>query len=154
MNLSNINILREEFGVEVGLSDHSLSNLAATVAIGMGASAIEKHFKFDDQHNGPDSSFSLLLHELEELVKCCKRAWLAKGRGTFQRANVERENIIFRRSLYFVKNKKSGQIITNDDIRRIRPGYGIEPKFYDDLLGMKLIKDVKKGEPVSWNKVE
>ena len=154
MNLSNINILREKFEVEVGLSDHTVSHLAATLAIGMGASAIEKHVKFDDQQKGPDSSFSLLPNELEELVKSCKQAWLAKGKGTFQRANVETENKIFRRSLYFVKDKKSGQTITKDDIRRIRPGFGIEPKFYNVLLGMKLTKDVKRGEPVDWNKVE
>ena len=92
-------------------------------------------------------------NELEELVKSCKQAWLAKGRN-LQRANVETENKIFRRSLYFVKDKKSGQTITKDDIRRIRPGFGIEPKFYNVLLGMKLTKDVKRGEPVDWNKVE
>ena len=145
---------KKEFDVDVGLSDHTLSHIAAAVAIGMGASAIEKHFKLDADDCGPDSSFSLTPESLVELVEYCNQSWLARGEGIFKRADVEKENIVFRRSLYFVKDKKPGETITKSDVRRIRPGFGISPKYYSKLLGMRLTKKVERGDPVTWDMIE
>tara|TARA_A100001015_G_scaffold315353_1_gene426974 strand:- start:820 stop:1857 length:1038 start_codon:yes stop_codon:yes gene_type:complete len=150
-HLRNIHYLREKFGVKVGLSDHTFSNLAAIVAIGMGAVAIEKHFKLDQEDCGPDSSFSLDVSQLSELVNDCNMAWSAKGKTSFRRADIEKENKVFRRSLYFINNLKKGDKIKESDIRRIRPGYGLSPKHYDEIIGKKLTKSVEKGDPVSWD---
>jgi len=149
-NLNNIKFLKKKFGVHVGLSDHTISNLSATVAIGLGAVAIEKHFKLNDEECGPDASFSLNINQLSNLVYTCNKSWTAKGALGFHRSKIEKENIIFRRSLYFVKDVKKGHKITQKDIRRIRPGYGISPKYFNIILGKKLIKDVQRGDAVKW----
>ncbi len=153
-NLSNIKFLRDKFGVQVGLSDHTISNLAATVAIGIGAVAIEKHFKLDENECGPDSSFSLNIEQLSSLASDCISAWEAKGRTTFNRSNLENDNLIFRRSIYFVKDLKKGAIIKKDDIKRIRPGYGLKPKYFDSLIGKVVKKDVERGDPLKWEIIE
>ena len=149
-NLSNISFLKDKFGVQVGLSDHTISNLASTVAIGMGAVAVEKHFKLDDKECGPDSSFSLNIKQLASLVKDCTSAWQAKGSGKFNRSKFEKNNQIFRRSIYFVRDLKKGQIIRKNDIRRIRPGYGLKPKYYDEVIGKIVTQDVERGVPLTW----
>jgi len=150
-NLHNISWLRDTFNVQVGLSDHTTNNIAALTAIGLGAVAIEKHFKLDELECGPDASFSLTENELKNLVNECNQAWTAKGQAGLNRASSEKQNMVFRRSLYFVKNLSKGHVITNSDIRRIRPGYGLPPKYFDTVLGMKLKTDVKFGEPVSFS---
>jgi len=149
-NLNNIGWLKDKFNVQVGLSDHTTNNIAALTAIGMGAVAIEKHFKLDEQECGPDASFSLTGNELKDLVSECSQAWTAKGQAGLNRAQSEKQNMVFRRSLYFVKDLSEGHRITKSDIRRIRPGYGLPPKYFDEVLGMKLTADVKFGEPVSF----
>ena len=149
-NLQNINYLKNKFGIDVGLSDHTVNNTAAITAIGMGAVAIEKHFKLDDKDCGPDSSFSLNINQLATLVNECKQAWLAKGKTNFRRSDIEKENLIFRRSLYFVNDLKKGQSITEKDIRIIRPGYGLAPKNFQKIIGKKVNKDVEYGTPLSW----
>lgn len=153
-NLSNIKFLKDKFGLQVGLSDHTTDNLAATVAIGIGAVAIEKHFKLDENECGPDSSFSLNIEELIKLVSTCNNAWEAKGQIAFNRSNLEKDNLIFRRSIYFVKDLKKGEIIKKDDIKRIRPGYGLKPKYFNDLIGKVVNKDVERGDPVKWSIIE
>ncbi len=150
-HLANINFLAKEFDVLVGLSDHSISNVASTVSIGLGAVAIEKHFKMDIKDNGPDSSFSLLPEQLESLVDDCKQAWLAVGSASFSRAEIEEVNKKFRRSLYFVKDLSVGQTISSNDIRRIRPGFGIAPKYLNEVVGKKLRYNVERGDPVKWD---
>lgn len=150
-HLSNIRFLAKEFNLNVGLSDHTITNLASTVAIGLGAVAIEKHFKLDEEECGPDSSFSLLPEQLYDLVETCRNTWLSLGPDEFSRSFVERPNIIFRRSLYFVKALEKGDKVTEKDIRRIRPGYGLAPKFYDEVIGKTLSKNVDCGDPVLWN---
>ena len=150
-NLNNILTLKKEFNVEVGLSDHTTDNLAAIVAIGIGAVAIEKHFKLDDQECGPDSSFSLNIQELSKFIIDCKDAWRSKGTFEFQRSKDEKKNIVFRRSLYFINDLKKGSTISEKDIKRIRPGYGLPPKFYKSIIGKKLSKDVERGDPVIWD---
>ena len=150
-NLNNLTWLRNKFGVEVGLSDHTTNNTAALTAIGMGAVAIEKHFKLDDQECGPDSSFSLSIDELRGLVNECNDAWTAKGTVGFKRAHSEGQNMIFRRSIYFVKSLKTGQKISRQDIRRIRPGFGLPAKYFDSLIGREVTADVNPGDAVTSN---
>ena len=152
-NLNNINWLRKKFGVKVGLSDHTTNNIAALTAIGMGAVAIEKHFKLDNEECGPDSSFSLSVEQLQKLVSECNDAWTAKGNMGFNRSESEKQNMVFRRSLYFVNNLKKGQVITDADVRRIRPGYGLSPKYYDDVIGKRVRIDVQRREPVLKEKI-
>ena len=148
-NLNNLTKLKKKFGVHVGLSDHTTNNIASLTAIGMGAVAIEKHFKVDDKECGPDASFSLNLEQIQSLVKECNQAWMAKGGNDFSRSASEEQNLVFRRSLYFIKKLKKGQIIKESDIRRIRPGYGLEPKYLNKVIGEVLSRDVNRGEPVS-----
>jgi N-acetylneuraminate synthase len=153
-NLNNILTLRNEFNLEVGLSDHTISNIAAVTSIGIGAVALEKHFKPDDLEDGPDSSFSLTPAQLESLVNDCTAAWKALGSASFERSEAEAGNVKFRRSLYFVTTLKKGDTVTEADIRRIRPGYGLPPKFYDDVVGRVLSRDVERGDRVVWEAFE
>jgi N-acetylneuraminate synthase len=150
-NLNNLTWLAETFDVEVGLSDHTTNNTAAVTAIGMGAVAIEKHFKLDNEECGPDSSFSLSIDELSKLVKDCNDAWAAKGTVSFNRSRSEAQNLIFRRSVYFIKSLKKGQKISEQDIRRIRPGFGLAPKYFDDLIGRELAVDVNRGDAATFD---
>lgn len=150
-NLLNIKALKAEFNVEVGLSDHTTNNLASSLAISLGAVAIEKHFKLDDKDCGPDSSFSLLPTELKNLVVECNVAKSALGSTEYSRSESESANQKFRRSIYFMNNLKAGHVITYDDIRRIRPGFGLEPKHFNKIIGKKLALDVERGDPVSWD---
>ncbi len=152
-NLNNLNWMKEKYGVQIGLSDHTTNNIAALTAIGMGAAAVEKHFKLDDSECGPDSSFSLTPHQLKNLVDECSQAWIAKGNKGLRRSESEQQNMVFRRSLYFVNNLKEGQIIKENDIRRIRPGYGLAPKYLTYVIGKKVNKNVERGEPVSFSAI-
>jgi pseudaminic acid synthase len=147
-NLKNIKFLRDEFGVEVGLSDHTLTNLASTTSIGLGASAIEKHFKPSETTIGPDASFSLTPSQLKHLVEDCNDAWYSLGKEGFQRSEAEEGSRKYRRSLYFMKDLKKGTIIQSNNIRAIRPGNGLSPKFADTVVGKTLISDVERGDPV------
>ena len=147
-NLKNIKFLRDEFGVEVGLSDHTLTNLASTISIGLGASAIEKHFKPTDGTVGPDACFSINPQQLNNLVSDCNDAWSALGKIGFHRSIAEESSRKYRRSLYFMKDLKKGAIIEVGDVRAIRPGNGISPKFIDVIMGKTLIADVERGDPV------
>ena len=150
-NLKNIEFLRSEFGVEVGLSDHTLSNLAATLSIGLGATAIEKHFKPSDDSKGPDSSFSITPNELSSLVGDCNDAWKSIGKAGFQRSLAEEASRKFRRSIYFMSNLKKGDAISANDIKVIRPGFGLAPKHFDSLVGRTVCCDVERGDPVSFD---
>ncbi len=148
-NLRNIEFLRKEFGVEVGLSDHTLTNLAATVSIGIGASAIEKHFKPSDSTQVPDSSFSITPCQLKTLVSDCNDAWNSLGKAGFHRSSSEKGSRKHRRSLYFMNNLNKGSVIKKTDIRAIRPGNGLPPKFADEIIGKCLCIDVERGDPVT-----
>lgn len=148
--LNNISFLKSEFGVEVGLSDHSLSNIAAVTSIGLGAVAIEKHFKLSDKSESLDASFSLEPKKFITLVEDCNEAWKAKGTADFNRPKIERVALSHRRSLYFTKDLRSGSVITENDIKSIRPGYGVKPKFLEFFLGEKLNTNVERGDPVSF----
>ncbi len=149
-NLANISYIAREFNVDVGLSDHTTSNFASIMAVSLGASAIEKHFKLDGDDCGPDSSFSIMPDALRSLVEECNLAHEALGVKQFKRSDSEKGMTHFRRSLYFVKNLEKGHVITEGDVRRIRPGYGLAPKYYNDIIGSKLTKTVERGDPVQW----
>lgn len=149
-SLANIITLKRKFGVEVGLSDHTISNLAATVAIGMGASAIEKHFKPTKDASGPDASFSITPRQLRSLISSCNDAWLSVGRGGFNRSVMEEEYRKYRRSIYFVRDLKAGMRITKADIKCIRPGFGLPPKHFKELIGKQVVNDVERGDPVAF----
>ena len=148
INLRSIEVLREKFGVQVGLSDHTLGATAGMVAISLGASVIEKHFTLDRSNGGVDSEFSLQPSEMEYFIKSCKDAYLSLGDYRFERDEVENSNKVFRRSLYFVKDLKKGQIIENEHVSRIRPGYGLAPIFLKSVIGAKVKCDVFRGDRV------
>lgn len=150
-NLANIQILKNTFGVEVGLSDHTITNLAANIAIGLGATAIEKHFKPSDQAIGPDASFSINPEQLKLLVSSCNEAWKSFGTGEFIRPLAEEGNRKFRRSIYFVNDLKKGEKITKNDVKCIRPGYGVPPKYIDEIIGAELTNNVERGDPVRFD---
>jgi N-acetylneuraminate synthase len=148
-SLGDLKYIANHFKVDVGLSDHTISNTAALLAIALGATAIEKHFKLDDKDSGPDSTFSILPHQLKDLCEQSNLAFKAIRSNKLRRTLIEEKNKRFRRSLYFVRNLKKGEVITDNDIKRIRPGYGLDPKHYDEVIGKVLICDVERGDPVS-----
>ena len=148
-NLKNIEFLRSEFGVEVGLSDHTMSNLSSTISVGLGATAIEKHFKPSVDTVGPDSSFSITPNQLKLLVNDCNNAWRTIGKTGFHRSLAEDGSRKYRRSIYFMSDLKKGDIISPKDIRAIRPGFGLPPKHFDSLIGRTVCCDVERGDPVS-----
>ena len=152
-NLLTIPDLRERLGVHVGLSDHTITNTASIVAAALGAVLIEKHFILDRNDIGPDSSFSIEPLELEALVKQTKDAYMSLGEAGYERKPAEEANIKFRRSLYFVKDMQEGEIITEDSVSRVRPGFGLQSKFVTEIMGKKLKNDVKFGQAVSWSDI-
>ena len=154
MNLSAIIRLNTEFNVEVGLSDHTIGNLASIVATSLGASVIEKHFILDRTAGGVDSSFSIEPQEMTQLVRDTKDAHLALGSGRTLRSSLEDPNRVFRRSLYFVKEIQAGDKITKNHIRRIRPGYGLDPKYYDEVLGKTCRISASRGDRVTMKHFE
>jgi len=148
-NLNSIQLLRKEFNIQVGLSDHTVGNLASVLATSLGASIIEKHFTISRADGGVDSSFSLEPKEMESLVDQTKAAFSALGSNSFVRSSVEEANKVFRRSLYFVEDVSEGEFITNKSVRRIRPGLGLEAKHYDDVIGAKCLKTAQRGDRVT-----
>lgn len=150
-NLRTIPDMIERFGLVTGLSDHTLDNTTAIASAVLGASIIEKHFTLDRNGGGPDDSFSLEPKDLEALCRDTKTAWRSLGRVDYGRKSSEIGNVKFRRSLYFVKDMKEGEIVTEDCIRSVRPGYGIAPKFFDKVIGLKVASIVKKNTPVNFD---
>jgi len=152
-NLLTIPHMRELFGCEVGLSDHTPGIGAAVASVALGATVIEKHFTLDRADGGVDAPFSLEPEEMRALVEESKRAWQALGRITYGPSGAE-EKTLMRRSLYIAEDMKAGDILTPVSLRRIRPGYGLAPKYYDVLLGRRVNRDLKKGTPVNWGLIQ
>ncbi|SFK08106.1 N-acetylneuraminate synthase [Desulfomicrobium apsheronum] len=148
-NLRQIPELARRFGVISGLSDHTMGTTAAVTAVALGACVIEKHFTLSRQDKGPDCEFSLEPHEMERLCVEAKDAWRALGKAGYTREEAEEKSKIFRRSVYFVRDLKKGAKITRDDIRRIRPGMGLAPKYYESIIGKKTKLSVLKGTATS-----
>jgi pseudaminic acid synthase len=153
-NLRTIPDMIERFGLVTGLSDHTLDNATAIASVVMGASIIEKHFTLDRNGGGPDDSFSLEPAELAALCRDSRTAWSALGTINYQRKSSELGNLKFRRSLYFVKNMEAGELITTENVKSIRPGFGLAPKYLGELLGRKTSRAVKVGTPTSWELFE
>ena len=151
-NLNQIINISDKFNVITGLSDHSLGTTISIASVALGASVIEKHFTISRDDKGPDSEFSIQPNELKELCKKTKDAWLSLGDKGFERDNIESQSKLHRRSIYFIKNKKAGEKIERDDIKRIRPGNGLAPKFQEIIIGKTLKIDVKRGDFTSWDK--
>ncbi len=147
-NLLTIPDMINRFGLVTGLSDHTLDNTTAITSVALGASIIEKHFTLDRNAGGPDDSFSLEPEDLTALCRDSKTVWQALGKVDYGRKASEQGNIKFRRSLYFVKDLKAGDVITEDAVRSVRPGFGLAPKFLEEVIGKKVVKDVIKNTPV------
>ncbi len=144
-NLHQLKVLEDLFDVNVGLSDHTLGITASIASVALGASVIEKHFTIDEKQKGPDSEFSINPKQLKELCNGVDECWRALGVKSFLRQPSEKSNMVFRRSIYVVKNIKSGDILTHENVRRIRPGYGLSPKYYDLIIGKKVSCDIERG---------
>jgi pseudaminic acid synthase len=150
-NLRTIPYLKDLFKCPVGLSDHTLGIGAAVASIAMGARVIEKHFTLDRSDGAVDAAFSLEPDELKMLVEESKRAYLALGDVHFGLTESETKAVEFKRSVYVSKDIKEGDAFTTDNTRIIRPGFGLEPKYYDLVLGKKAKEDIQKGTPLSWD---
>jgi len=152
-NLRTIPDMIQRFGSVTGLSDHTLDNTTAIASVALGASIIEKHFTLDRSGGGPDDSFSMEPQELGALCRDTKTAWQALGRIDYGRKSSEQGSVKFRRSLYFVKNLKAGDVVTPDAVRSVRPGFGIAPKYIDMVIGATVSCDVIKNTPVALDKL-
>lgn len=152
-NLRMIADLAESFGVLAGLSDHTAGTACAVAAIALGACVIEKHFTLQRSDGGPDAAFSLEPQEFKRLVDDCRAAWLSLGQVDYERSKDERDNIVFRRSLYVVEDVGSGEALTSRNVRSIRPGYGLPPKHLPEVLGRRAARPLKRGEPLRWQDI-
>jgi len=153
-NLKTLIDLGKSFDLLYGLSDHTLTNTTALASIALGASIVEKHFTLDRKGNGPDDSFSIEPKELKSLCIEAKSVWESIGRVDYSLKAGEKDNIKFRRSLYFVKDLKAGDLITKDSIRSTRPGYGLKPKYLNEVLGKITKKNIKANTPVSLDLID
>lgn len=149
-NLRLIPLLASRFGVPIGLSDHTLGSTAAVAAVALGASVIEKHFTLSRADKGPDSEFSMEPEEFQRLAEETLAAWRALGSADFVRPSAESASRTFRRSIYFVRDLPAGAIVGPEDIRRIRPGFGLPPKHFEALIGRRLKVAVKRGTATRW----
>lgn len=152
-NLRTIPDMIGRYGTVAGLSDHTLDNTTAIASVAMGAAIVEKHFTLDRSGGGPDDSFSLEPLELAALCQGAKTAWDALGSIDYGLKSSEQGNQKFRRSLYFVKELRAGDVIAADAIRSVRPGFGLAPKYFNDVIGRKVTASVSYGTPVSWENV-
>jgi len=153
-NLATIADLAKRFNCVAGLSDHSLGTAVAVASIPLGACMIEKHVTLDRNDKGPDSEFSLEPAELVTLCQDTYTAWQAIGVAGYERKPAEALSAKFRRSLYFVKPLQAGATIAPSDIRRIRPGYGLAPKYFTEIIGKKVTQDIAGGTAVTWDLLE
>ncbi|KGY07252.1 pseudaminic acid synthase [Vibrio sinaloensis] len=147
-NISSMAVLKDAFGVEVGLSDHTMDIGVSVAAVALGACVIEKHFTLARADGGPDSAFSLEKEELRSLVTNCNMAFEALGKPNFVSTEAELKTKCHRRSLYVVKAISKGETITSEHVRSIRPGNGIRPKYLDDVIGSVAVEDLAYGTPL------
>lgn len=154
-NLRTIEDMQERFqDVVVGLSDHTIDNTTAIASVALGARVIEKHITLDRNGGGPDDSFSLEPSDLMELCEKSLTVWKSLGNADYKRSQSEIDNKKFRRSIYFMKDINAGETIKADDIRIIRPGFGIEPKYLDEVIGRTLKLDALKHDPLKWEYIK
>ncbi|MDH5828678.1 pseudaminic acid synthase [Sphingobacterium faecium] len=145
-NLLTIPNLRDTFGVKVGVSDHTMGSTVPVVAVTLGARVVEKHFILDRSLGGPDAAFSMEPQEFKEMVDAVRDAYLSLGSIGY---SLSEKNMLRRRSLFISQDIKAGDTITKDNIKSVRPGHGLHPKYYEDVLGLTARKDLSKGTPLS-----
>jgi pseudaminic acid synthase len=151
-NILTIPNLRQTYHVEAGLSDHTMGVGVAVASVALGATVIEKHFTLARADGGVDSTFSLEPAELKSLVVETERAWQALGHVSYGSSSAhETKSLVYRRSLYVVRDVKKGEILTSENVRAIRPGFGLAPKWLDLVLGRVAANDIARGTPVSWD---
>lgn len=153
-NIATIPDLQRRFGCKVGISDHTMGIGVALGAVALGATVIEKHFTLRRADGGVDSSFSIEPEELHQLVIESERVWQSIGNISYGPTEVEENSLVFRRSIYIVEDVATGEEISENNIRRIRPGLGLPPKHFNDVLGRHFSKNLKRGTPLSWDLIE
>jgi N-acetylneuraminate synthase len=153
-NIRSIPALRDIFGVQVGLSDHTMGVGVSVASVALGATFIEKHFTLSRAEGGVDTALSLEPQELEQLVIESERAWQGLGKIQLEPTENEAASIQFRRSLYIAKDLKAGDVLTAENVRAIRPGFGLPPKYLEVLLGKTVSRDVARGTATSWDLIE
>lgn len=154
MNLLTIPNMKQTFGVNVGLSDHSLGSTVAIGAVALGARFIEKHVILDRSIGGPDSSFSMEIDEFKEMVDEIRHIESALGEITYDLNEKTKQNREFSRSLFFTEDIKKGEVISEKNMRSIRPGYGLHPRNYNKIIGRQVSKDIDRGTPVDWSLID
>lgn len=154
INLSTIPNIKDTFGVNVGLSDHTMGSTVALGAVALGAKFIEKHVILDRAIGGPDASFSMDIPEFKAMVNEIRNLEKALGKVNYDLTEKTLNNRVFSRSLFFTEDIKKGEIITQENMRSIRPGYGLHPRYYNEILGKKVTKDIERGTPVDWSHIE
>ncbi len=153
MNLRTIPHLAQKFGLPVGLSDHTLSLAVSVAAAALGVCIIEKHFTLSRRVPGPDSAFSLEPEEFKAMVAAVRTAEKALGKVHYEISGAEASSRVFRRSLFVVKDMKAGEVFTEDNVRSIRPGYGLHPRHLAEILGKRAAQDIPQGTPIGWSMV-
>lgn len=149
-NLATIPDMAKHFDILTGLSDHTIDNITAITSVALGACIIEKHVTLNRNGGGPDDSFSLEEPELTQLCADSKIAWQAVGKVNYQRKKSEEGNMVFRRSLYAVKDIAEGEKFTPENVKSIRPGYGLQPKYLNQIIGCQSVENIKAGTPMSF----
>lgn len=152
-NLLTIPHMRAAFGVQIGLSDHTMGVGVPCAAVAMGATVIEKHLTLARADGGVDAAFSLEPHELKLLVEETERAWQSVGNVRYGGSNDEQASLKFRRSIYISRDVKQGEQLNAENIKIVRPGFGVAPKYYELLIGRRVNKDLSKGTPMSWEHI-
>ena len=150
-NIKTIPHLRDAFGCEVGLSDHTMGIGVAVAAVALGATVIEKHFTLRRADGGVDSAFSMEPEEMAQLSFETERAWLCLGGIRYGGTNAEKKSQLFRRSIYVAQNLRKGDVLTKDNLRIVRPGLGLPPKYHETLLGKLVTCDILAGTPIRWD---
>jgi len=153
MNMRTMRNMAETFGVPVGLSDHSMGSVGAVTAVALGARVIEKHFCLDRSIDNPDASFSMNPVEFKQMVSDVRQAEKALGNIQYGAKDQEKSNVMFRRSIFCVADIKKGEQITEENVRVIRPGHGLAPRFYSEILGQTALCDIKRGTPLQFDLV-
>lgn len=150
-NISTIPHMRAMFGCEVGLSDHTMGSGVAVAAVALGATLIEKHFTLARADGGVDSAFSMEPHELRLLCEDVESARLSLGQVSYGPTPAEANSLAFRRSLYIARDVKAGEELTAENVRAVRPGFGLPPKFRDAVIGRRAVRDAPAGTPLNWD---
>ena len=151
MNLRTIPHLAAAFACPVGLSDHTPGSAAAVAAVAMGAVVIEKHFTLARSDGGPDSAFSMEPEEFRNMVNDIRMVKKALGRVNYSLTEKEKESVVFRRSLFVVRDMKQGEPFTSENVRCLRPGYGLHPRYLGQILERRAARDIAMGTPVAWD---